>query len=406
MRRWIGMMAVGLSLAGRLPGQMPLDPERVPEALAALNAERAGPELACDIRSYPAHLNYDFRFQSGYDIAVPLKHLAGQGNALQVFVRVASVAPQVGVPVFLEQAVELPDVPARNRAELEMTGGYYLGTGKYSIDLAIVDHAGRTCRKHWRVETKPSGSERSVPLALAPGAVAPFTFETWKHEPAETSGRPLRVTVFLHAIPLSRRTVSLRMSDQEMLLGSLASLRAQMPGARLKVVAFNLDQQKEIFRDPVFQEEGWDNLLEAMEKEQLGTVSYKTLQRSDGHLDLLNKLIGDEINAPEPAEAVIFLGPTARQTGKQISPLAARTPGLGPQFFYFEYKPYWRSGNDFPDVVYRAIRQLSGKTFRIRSPSDFATAVQALRTALDLHHGSVATAAGFAAQAYPSILPR
>src|SRR5580704_11697586 len=113
MRRWIGMIAVGLSVAGRLPGQMLLDPERVPEALAALNAERSGPELSCDIRPYPAHLNYDFRFQSGYDIAVPLKHLVGPGNALQVFVRVASVAPE-GVPVFLEQAVELPDVPARN----------------------------------------------------------------------------------------------------------------------------------------------------------------------------------------------------------------------------------------------------------------------------------------------------
>jgi hypothetical protein len=274
MRRFIGLMAVSLSLPGCLVGQMLLDPERVQEALGALNAEDIGqhtgqhmsPGLSCDIRPYPAHLNYDFRFQSGYDIAIPLKHLGGTGNALQVFVRVAPLAPE-GLPVFLEQAVELPDVPAKNRAELQMTGGYYLGTGKYSIDLAVVDRGGKTCHKHWRLETKPSGSERSVPLALTPGAVAPFTFETWKQGRTETGGRPLRVTVFLHAIPLSRRTASLRMSDQEMLLGSLASLRAQMPAARLKVVAFNLDQQKEIFRDPAFQEEGWDNLLEALEKE-------------------------------------------------------------------------------------------------------------------------------------------
>ena len=50
----------------------------------------------------------------------------------------------------------------------------------------------------------------------------------------------------------------------------------------------------------------------------------------------------------------------------------------------FEYKPYWYRNGDFPDVVYHAIRALSGKTFRIHSPSDFATAVQALRAALDL----------------------
>jgi hypothetical protein len=390
MRGLIGVVALSLSLPGYLPGQMPLDPERVPEALAALDAQRDSPELSCDIHPSGPRLNYDFRFQGGFDIALPLKHYAGPGNTFQVFVRVAPLAP-ARPPVFLEQAVDLPDVPKRNRAELEMSGGYYLGDGKYAIDLAVVDQQGRVCRKHWRMETKRSGAERGVPLALAPGTVAPFTFETWKRNRIDAGGRPLRVSVFLHAIPLSRRTVSMRMSDQEVLLGSLASLRAQMPGAQLKVVAFNLDQQREIFRDAAFEEDGWDNLLEALEKQQLGTVSYQTLQHREGHLDFLNKLIGDEIGSQEPADAVIFLGPTARQSGKPLFP-TARTPGLGPQFFYFEYKPYWFGNSDFSDVVYRAIRALSGKTFRIHSPSEFATAVQALRAALDLNSSGGAAA--------------
>ncbi len=373
-----------LSIAGRLPGQMPLDPGRVPEALSALDSKPAGGgEMACDIRPTPSRLNYDFRFQGGFDIDVPLKHYAGAGNAFQVFVRVAPMAP-AGDPVFLEQAVDLPEVPKKNRAEFHLAGGYYLGAGKYSVELAVTDQRGRACRKRWNVETKRSGAERNVPMALAPGAVAPFTFETWKRNRTEVAGRPLRVSVFLHAIPLSRQVMSMRMSDQEILLGSLASLRAQVPGARLKVVAFNLDQQKEIFRDPAFEEDGWDKLLEALEKQQLGTVSYQTLQRRDGHIEFLNKLISDELRSPQPADAVIFLGPTARQIGKPML-LTARPPGPGPQFFYFEYKPYWYRNADFPDVVYHAIRAMSGKTFRIHSPSDFATAVQALRAALDLN---------------------
>ena len=383
MRRSLPVIAVGLLLPGWLFGQMPLDPERVPEALAAFNAAGGKPGLSCDIRPFGPRLNYDFRFQSGFGVAVPLKHYQGPANTFQIFLRVSPLSP-AGPPVFLEQVVDLPEVPQKNRAELELAGGYYLGGGKYSIDLAVTDQLGRACHKHWRIEAKPSGAERSVPLALAPGTVAPFTFETWKRNRTEGGGRPLRVSVFLHAIPLSRRVTSMRMSDQEVLLGSLASLRAQMPGAQLKVVAFNLDQQKEIFRDTAFQEDGWDNLLEALEKQQLGTVSYQTLQHRNGHVDFLNKLIGDEIWSSEPADAVIFLGPTARQAGKPLL-LTARPPGAVTQFFYFEYKPYWYRNGDFPDVVYHAIRALSGKTFRIHSPSDFATAVQALRAALDLN---------------------
>jgi len=371
---------MSLSVPGWLPGQMPLDAERVPEALAALDGSAT--RMSCEIRPSAFRLNYDFRFQSGFDLAVPLKRYEGAGNAFQVFVRVAPLTP-ARPPVFLEQAIDLPNVPKKSRAELQVAGGYYLGDGKYSVDVAVTDPQGRACRKHWRIETKRNGAEKNVPLALEPGTVSPFTFETWKRNRTEVAGRPLRVSIFLHAIPLSRRVMSMRMSDQEVLLGSLASLRAQMPGAQLKVVAFNLDQQKEIFRDPAFEEEGWDNLLAALETQQLGTVSYQVLQRGNGHIDFLNQLTGGEIGSAEPADAVIFLGPTARQSGKPML-LTARPPGPGPQFFYFEYKPYWYRNGDFPDVVYHAIRALSGKTFRIHSPSDFATAVQALRAALDL----------------------
>jgi hypothetical protein len=387
MRPWIGVVVASLIAPGWVLGQLPLDPGRVPEALQLLDGWSAGPGLQCDIHPSAPRLNYDFRFQSGYALEVPLKQYQGSGNAFQVFIRVAPVEP-AGPAVFLEQSTELPSVPKKNRSEFQLAGGYYLGDGKYSVDLAIGDQAGRSCRKHWRVETRRSGAELSVPLALAPGTVAPFTFETWKSSRSSVAGRPLRVSVFLHAIPLSRRVTSLRLSDQEVLLGSLASLRAQIPGAQLKVVAFNLDQQAEIFRDPAFEESGWDNLLEALEKQQLGTVSYQVLRQREGHVEFLNKLIGDELDATEQADAVIFLGPTARQVGK---PALLTARAVGPQFFYFEYKPNWYRNGDFPDVVYHAIRALSGKTFRIRSPTDFASAVQALRAALDLAQPSVAS---------------
>ena len=366
--------------------QVPLDPGQFPDLVARLDktdaAERSVP---CQVHALHPRLSFDFRFQAGYYLFVPLKAFRGAGNGFTVLTR---ITPQDSIPkpAYFTQTVDLPEIPRKTRSDVQLAGGYFLGEGRYNVDLMLLDQTDRVCRKHWRVEVKRSGSDREVQVAIAHGNVAPFTFESWKSMLDERRGsasRPLRLTILLHTAPIFRRSSTLRTYDQEMLLTSLASLMEQLPYTQVKLVAFNLDQQSEIFRQDNFDSANWDRLLEAMEKLQLGTVSYNVLTRRAGHVDLLNKLVEEELAGDSRSDAVIFLGPTARQSDKPPV-LPQRAEGAPqPLFFYFEYKPYWFRGAEFPDVLYHMTRALAGKVFRIHSPSEFASAIKVVQAALE-----------------------
>jgi len=377
---------VAVALAAGAAAQVPLDPERFPDLIARIDAsDHAKNTVPCDVLTYPPHLSFDFRFQAGYSLYLPLKHYSGSGDSIRVVTRVTPQGPSAP-PVYLTQTLDLPDVPRKNRAEIQLAGGYFVGEGKYALDLLMLDNDGRVCRKHWQAEAKRSGGSREIQLQIAPGAVVPFTFAAWKamfDQDRKSSPHPQKLTILFHVAPLFRRNMNLRNFDQEMLLGSLSSLLEQIPSTEVKLVAFNLDQQKELFRQENFDGSGWDQLLGAMDKLQLGTVSYDTLAHRAGHVDLLKKLVDEELAGTSHSKAVIFLGPAARQNDKL--PLLSRredaTPA--PLFFYFEYKPYWFRGSDVPDILSHVTRSLAGHVFHIHSPTEFASAIKAVRASLD-----------------------
>ena len=378
--------AIAGLLALCVHAQVPLDPERSPDLVARLGKTSAAEHtIPCEVRALRPRLSFDFRFQAGYYLFVSLKRFRGAGNSFTVLTRVTAQDSNPK-PSYFTQTVDLPDIPRKTRSDVQLAGGYFLGEGRYNVDLMLLDQTERVCRKHWQVEVKRSGSDREVQIASAPGSVAPFTFESWKgmlEERRANVSRPLRLTILLHTAPIFRRSSTLRTYDQEMLLSSLASLLEQLPYTQVKLVAFNLDQQAEVFRQESFDAATWDRLLEAMEKLQLATVSYNVLTRRAGHVDLLNKLVAEELAGTAHTDAVIFLGPTARQSDKPPV-LPQRAEGASqPLFFYFEYKPYWFRGAEFPDVLYHMTRALAGKVFRIHSPSEFATAIKAVQAALE-----------------------
>jgi hypothetical protein len=382
LARWIAVLA----MAGGIAAQVPLDPELFPELVSRLSNPKHGEDtVPCDLLTYSPHLSFDFRFQGGYSLYIPLRRYSGAQDSIRVVTRVTPQTPS-GSPVFLTQTLDLPDVPRKNHAEIQLAGGYFVGEGKYAFDLLMLDSEDRVCRKHWQVEAKRNGANREIPLQIAPGAVAPFTFAAWKamfDQDRKSAPHPQRLTILFHIAPLFRRNMNLRNYDQEMLLGSLASLLDQIPSTEVKLVAFNLDQQKELFRQENFDGSGWDQLLEAMDRLQLGTISYGALAHRAGHVDLLNKLVDEELAGPSRSRAVIFLGPTARQNDKFAQPPHRAESATQPLFFYFEYKPYWFRGGDFPDVVYHMTRSLDGQVFRIHSPNEFASAIKAVRTTLE-----------------------
>jgi hypothetical protein len=362
---------VALLIAGTAAwGQYVISPERAARMLAAHAADRP---LRCEVIPIPAQLSFSFRFQAGYVVRVPMKQYFGPGHRWTVLVRVTPERAQA--PIYLSNTVRLPNIPkTKNTGE---TGGVLqVGEGRYAVDWEMFDETNRVCRKTWKIEAKLDARERGLNLGLAPGAVSALSYRRWSARES-ADARPLnRLTVLLHAAPLVPRSLRFRAQDRVMLLGSLVALLEALPAHSVRLVVFNLDQQKELFRHDDLTPETFDQVAQSTNDLQLQVVDYRVLGNRRGHVSLLADLINQELHAEPPSDAVIFLGPSSRFQDKFPEAALEQRAGSTPQFFYFQYKPNWGRGAEFPDSVEFAIKRVRGKTSAIHTPDEFARAIR------------------------------
>ena len=358
--------------------QAVVDPAKVRDLLTRFESH-AHEQLRCEVIPIKPALNFAFRFQAGFIVHVPLNQYSGKGHRWVMLVR---VTPDGGETVPLMSVINLPEIP-QTKAVAEIGGGYLVGEGHYEVQWMMFDDGGRVCRKNWTVEPKPTRAERGIRVAIPPKTVRSFF---WFAEPGERSNfddaAPVRLTVLLHAAPISTRRTTLRASDSLMLVGLLSSLLERLPTRSVRLVVFSLDQQAELFRQESFSPKALDQVQQAISNVQLGVVDYRVLQNRHGHVDLLANLINAEVHAKEPSDVVLFLGPTARYADSMPQDALERLDAGSPQFFYFQYRPYYRRAATFSDVITASLRRLHGKTLLIHSPNEFAKAIQQVERAV------------------------
>jgi hypothetical protein len=290
--------------------------------------------LKCRVQPLRPVLDFSFRFHAGYIAWVPLSQYRGPGHKWTAAVR---LQPEpAGQPVYLVERLRLPDVPD-TRVDGEAGGGYLLGEGSYRASLLLLDDQGRACRADWKIDAQLGAVDRHVKMAIDPGTVQEVSLPGTRsvHAPGEA---PLsRLTVLLHAAPESPRASKLQGSDAVTLLGALSSLLDLTPAKSVRLVVFNLDQQKEIYRQEHFTLDQLEAVRQAIFDLQLAVVDYHTLLNPMGHLDLLANLVNAELHAEDRSDAVVFLGPHARPTDSRI--FGVESPAAGaPKFFYVEYQ--------------------------------------------------------------------
>jgi hypothetical protein len=272
--------------------------------------------------------------------------------------------------------MRLPAVPP-TKSQLEFFGFYLLGEGRYDVAWKLMDDTGRVCRKNWKIDAKLKHGEGMVKVALPPATVADFSLRGAPRAPQPQDDAPaIRLTILMHASPVSPRRTRLSGRDRVMLLGTLSSLLDRLPVRSVRLVVFNLDQQKELYRDESFEQQSIGRVAESIATVELGKVDYQVLQNRGGHLDLLADLIHGEFNAGTPSDVVLFLGPMSRFFDKMPSEELERPPGAATRFYYLQYRPMFPQDSAFPDVITRAVTKLKGKTLVIRSPGDFAKAIE------------------------------
>ena len=331
--------------------------------------------MRCEVTPIKPSLNFGFRFQAGYVVHVPMNQYSGAGHGWAMVTR---ITPEGGgqQPVYLGSRVGLPPIP-KTKIELEVGGGYLLGEGRYDVNWTLLDDAGRVCRGSWRVDARLGRRERQVKLAMPRDTVADFTL---RGRPGSKRGAddaaPIRLTVLLNAAPLSPLRTRLRASDRVTLLGLLSSLLERVPARSVRLVIFNLDQQKTLLRQDAFAPNALARVAQSLNGLELGRVDYHVLQNPHGHVDLLAGLMNQELRAETPSDVVVILGPETRYVDR-VPPAALEEPhGAAPQFFNLQFKPYIRAGPSLPDSISLATAKAKGKTIVIRTPADFARAIE------------------------------
>jgi hypothetical protein len=365
--------AIALLCAGVACAQTILDPAKLPDRLKHFTMPPGANPLRCAPSYIRPVLNFSFRFQAGYVVRVPMDQYEGKGHSWIVIQRITPEGDPARA-VYLGDRFALPEVP-KTSVELPVVGGFLLGEGRYHVDWMILDDQGRMAVKEWTLEAQRTHATRNVRIAMPPGAVGEFSLRGASATHSTDDATAIRLTVLLDAAPMSSRRIRLRANDRIMLLGGLSALLERVPTKSVRLVVFNLDQQKEMYRSANFTLNDLDRVGQVINQTELGLVDYHILQRPTGHLDFLAGLMNREMREADPSDVVLVLGPRPHFTDKIPSEALERISGQ-PRFLYLQYQPFLRATSELPDTIRLAVKTLRGKTLIIRTPADFAKGIE------------------------------
>jgi hypothetical protein len=400
-----GLLLLAIPIAAF--GQRLADPAKLGPALDLLTRDPFQATLRCRMTPVRPWLNFGLRLQAGYLIEGPMDQFSGAVHQLR---SVTEITPSAAgaKPVYLANWYHLESLPAIG-ALAQMPGAYLLGAGAYTVRMVVFDETGRACRSEWPVTAVWNDLKLRPPIP--PNTIAEFHWAA--SSGASGAAEPVfdRLTVLFDAAPLDARSSQLTAEDTAMLLGALDALLDQIPARSARLVAFNLDQQKELLARDGFTAAGLDELEAALHNQQLAAVDYRVLQNRAGPMETLTNLVNRELRAEKPADALVFLGPTlhtswhlpkdavssppaptcfyfqfhpalTRRPGAEGEPGPSRTQGFGGPGASRSHMPA-STPNGGPvygaDPIASLVAQLKGHVFSVGTPREFARAVQHVR---------------------------
>jgi hypothetical protein len=339
---------------------------------ATLESQDVRKDLPCVVTPIKAALGFDLKFHAGYDINIPLKELAGGENLLTMIFRV-SPEGHPDEPVYLSQRVQVPEIEENAHGDAHLQGVFDLGEGKYHVDWLMRDRSERLCSFFWDVDATLPPKDKQVALDVQPHAVLPADREPFKQEPPverSEGSAPLNVKVMVNFAPQNSLSATLQPLDLNALISILRSIAREPRIGRFSIVAFNMQEQRVLYRQESASHIDFPALGEALGSLNLGTIDLKRLGQKHGDTEFLTGLIADEMKtAREQPDAVIIAGPkvmleatvpqeTLREIGDLKFPVFYMNYNLNPQ------------ANPWRDAIGNAVRALKGVEYTITRPRD------------------------------------
>lgn len=338
---------------------------------AVLEAQELRKDLPCTVTPVKPVVAFDLRFHAGYEVSIPLRELAGSEDLLTMIFRVTP-ENRKDEPVYFSQRVSVPSIPEGAKGDAYLQGMFDLGEGVYHVDWLMRDRSERVCSDYWDVEAFLPGKDEQLNLAIAPGVVQPSGRDSFQDEPPverqQTDG-PLNVKVMINFAPQNSRSATLQPLDTNALLSILRNIAREPQIGKFSIVAFNMQEQRVIYRQDNSEHIDFPALGEALNSLNLGTIDLKRLSQKNGDTEFLTNLLTQEINAKDRPDAVILAGPkvmvengVARESLKELGELEYPV-------FYMNYilNPQlhpWR------DAIGNAVKALKGYEYTITRPRD------------------------------------
>jgi hypothetical protein len=410
-------LVIAALFVGTASAQTVVQPADIPAAEKRLESHEGEKILRCDVDHSKAALNFGLRLQASYLLQVPLVQYTGPGHAWNILLKVTpeGVGEQ---PVYLADYLQLPEGMHPEYVG-ETSGSFVLGEGRYSVKFLAYDDRDRVCRREWQIDAGAGRSGRAIKVAMPPNTVADLSYSAPASEAPADSAAPRRLTVLMngsapyqswlhayyHPDVISPYNDTPEFYDyRAALLGILSSLLEKFPGTSVRLVVFDLDQQKETLRQDGFTLKDMDKAAHAANDTDHWVVTVSELQNRPGRLGLLASLIERETDASEKSDLVLFLGPQIASSGNMPPHFLDSEKGAQGRFLYLQYHlspngvffaaPPEMSPNPLgiqgigmanipppepPDLIELAVARLKGKTLGVHSPVDFAKAVDAIR---------------------------
>jgi hypothetical protein len=343
---------------------------------AILELQEPRKDLPCTVTPDKATLGFDLRLHAGYGVSIPLKELAGPENRLTIIFRVSPEGNKDQATFFL-QRFRVPPIEEDAKGETYLEGGFDLGEGRYHVDWLMRDQTERVCSFYWDVDAALSDRDKDVNLELPPGRVAASDVGAFLEDaPVERAqGEPsLRVKVLVNFAPPNSNSAVLQPLDRNALLSILRSITRDPRVGRFSIVAFNLQEQRIIYRQEDASRIDYEALGRALDSLNLGTVDVKRLSQKHGETQFLADLLQRETSAGGEPDALVFAGPKAILEANVPAEELKKVGPVSYPLFYMNYNLHpeiipWR------DAIGNIVRFFKGTEYTITRPRDMWFAV-------------------------------
>jgi hypothetical protein len=351
----------------------------LPGDSAVLEMEEIKKDLPCVVTPIKPLMGFDMKFHSGYEISIPLKELAGDGETLTV---VFSVTPDSDKdhPRYFSQKFKVPEIDEDAGGKTLLEGGFDVGEGGYHIRWLMRDRLERVCSSTWDINAALNGRDQDIRMTISANNVAAAENEFFRPEPPvarKPDGDPLKVKILINYAPQESSAAAMAPVDASALVSILRTIAREPRIMKFSIVAFNLNEQRVVYRADDLDEINFPELGKQIESLKLGVVDYKHLADPHSPTDFLTRLVQDEL-AGNPADAVIFAGPKAFLDQPVAQDDIKEIGNIGYPVFYMNYMLVppgsWGEAPAWRDAIGNVVKRLRGVEYTISRPRDLWSA--------------------------------